>query len=457
MRDVRTAGWATTTVAAATGLVLVAGLATAARRSGPEPRRAAAPAAGASATPAPAPPVSSPDPDPDPGRGTVAGPAAAASPSPEPAGPSAPARPATPSPRPAPTAGGGVWTGPRRDGRPGWSTGFTGCVPARLPARSRPPAPGLRLEVHPLSAEVRPGGEVFAIAVVTNTTDEPVAVRLQRTAAATVTLVDGAGRARSAHFFSDGHMPGPLTLGPGEAQAFDVWAAVFGCADVPEDPAPPVPPGDYTLVVASSWIGSEPYRHGTWVSRGTPVRVADDAAEPPCVHDGTGCRQPPGFVAADDCSESEWHTGGDFGAAHDLALRVELDAETVEAGQELAGVVHVVNNGPEPRWIALDEPAGDGVLRSTGGPLGPGPGPAGHGESVTGARRPTWSSVAPRPRRIAPGESIETGIRIRSARCDDSPLPAGDYHVRTGVYVDHYGWWPAPDVRVAVTGRPAVR
>lgn len=343
-----------------------------------------------------------------------------------------------------------------RDGRPGYGNGFFGCYQPTLTAVSRAPSPGLRFELHPLLDAVRPGSTVYAAAVVTNTSTRRVAFNLsghsQRFEAV---LVDAAGIPRSSLLFSDALDSDWVDLAPRESHEFMVAARTVVCGDIAADAEPLLPAGDYTLVVEKLWFvfddrSADPVlSEGAWVSEPAAVRIDEEAAEPPCRRDGTDCVTGPyDAEPPNSCSEQE-RDGADYGAERALSLRVELDDDTVRRGENVEGRVVITNHGGQPHWLIPEDPYGSGLLRGAGGPLGDGSGPLGATGSTVGGRTSRGDYLPPpEMRRIDPGESLAVPITVAGRSCADEPLTAGEYRVRSGVYVLHFGWWAAPHTPV---------
>jgi hypothetical protein len=211
-------------------VVLVASMVLA--RHEPEARLATEP------TPSPSTeaPTESPTPSPTPSESPTPAPTATAS------------KAATPSPTPSPEDN--RFPGMIPDGMPGWGTGFTWCGNATsVPSPGGAPFPGLTLNID-LPDSASHAADTTGAATFHNDGDRDVRFFVSGRVIAVAS--DGHGHF-SAVEGNDGIPSYEVVVPAGGDAMLDLSLPTHSCADTPDEEAPRLPPGTYTVGLSVSW------------------------------------------------------------------------------------------------------------------------------------------------------------------------------------------------------------
>lgn len=343
--------------------------------------------------------------------------------------------PPPPVASPSDDPGGFPWDKP--DGKPGWSDGFTGCSPSPEGAGDDAPGSGLRFTVA-LDDTTASGYDATGVATVRNEGKTDVHFWASSSRGLDALVYDAAGRPLSGIYWTDAISTMEYDLAPGESKSYDFRAALRSCGDTSSQDRP-IPPGEYTVTATLSWYqpGADARAHW-WVGTHVPLTVGARRSPRPCGPDEWGRCDP--LPLHDDSCDRGAATGGDYGTARHLRISVTADAGTVRSGDPAALTATITNDGATdldvPYYTGLDA----GALRD--------------GAGAHAARREAasaWSAVL-----VRAGGSATVPLRALTRTCVNGDLgpgvAPGQYTVRAGLYVVHYGWWlPGTDVSLLVT------
>ncbi|MCW2542959.1 MAG: hypothetical protein JWM40_511 [Frankiales bacterium] len=143
------------------------------------------------------------------------------------------------------------------DGKPGWTTGYTQCIPATVEpdGAGAPPVDGLVLTLA-LPASAASGTDVHGTATVTNNSDVTVSFEVRQPRIGAEAGVSGAGGTSSTHA-SDAQGSEAFQLSPGQADSINVVAHTTSCGDTSRDPEPSLSPGTYQVGLTMGFTNAQ--------------------------------------------------------------------------------------------------------------------------------------------------------------------------------------------------------